>query len=222
MGAAGASANVNFIHRTVPPVVCSYISEPEEVSQVGRKLTSQVRQLPSPASSRPVLESVFAILGSTPEKLRREVRDTPLWDLKKWPAPGKWSIEEILAHLADVEQVGMRERVEAIITEDRPVLEPFDQEKRAVELHYNRIDPKASLASLTSQRSANVKWLQKLRPAQLRRVGIHQSVGEVSVLDFLHEWAFHDLGHLKQILKVKRYGLFPKMGNTQKFYQFGQ
>jgi DinB superfamily len=169
-----------------------------------------------------MLESVFAILASTPEKLRRELRDVPVRDLKKRPAPGKWSIQEILAHLADVEQAGMRERVEAIITEERPVLEPFDQERRAVELHYNRIELEASLASLTSQRRANVKWLRKLRPAQLRRVGIHRSVGEVSALNFLHEWAFHDLGHLKQILEVKRYALFPRMGNTQKFYQFGQ
>ena len=50
----------------------------------------------------------------------------------------------------------MRVRVEAIITEDRPMLEPFDEERRAVELHYNRIDPRKSLASLTSQRQANV------------------------------------------------------------------
>lgn len=169
-----------------------------------------------------MLENVFAILASTPEKLRRELRDMPVRDLKKRPSAGKWSIQEILAHLADVEQYGMRGRVEAIVTGDRPVLEPFDQEKRAVDLHYNRIDPEVSLASLTSQRRANVRWLRKLRPAQLRRVGIHQSVGEVSALNFLHEWAFHDLGHLKQILEVKRYSLFPQMGNTQKFYQFGQ
>jgi DinB family protein len=169
-----------------------------------------------------MLETVFAILASTPERLRRELRDMPARDLKKRPAPGQWSIQEILAHLADVEQLGMRGRVEAIVTQDRPVLQPFDQEKRAIVLHYNRIDPEESLASLARQRRANVKWLRKLKPAELRRVGIHRSVGEVSALNFLHEWAFHDLGHLRQILEVKRYALFPQMGNMQKFYQFGQ
>ena len=169
-----------------------------------------------------MLENVFAILASTPDKLQREIRDVPLRDLKKRPAPGKWSIQEILAHLADVEDLGMRGRVEAIVSENRPSLEPFDQEKRAVELHYDRIDPKTSLASLTRQRRVNVRWLRTLKPAQLRRVGIHQSIGEVSALNFLHEWAFHDLGHLKQIMEVKRYALFPHMGNMQKFYQFGQ
>jgi DinB superfamily len=169
-----------------------------------------------------MLENVFAILSSTPEKLRRELRDFLPREMKKRPAPGKWSVQEILAHLADVEQFGMRDRVEAIVTQDRPVLEPFDQEKRMVELHYERIDPLKSLASLTRQRRANVAWLRKLRPAQLRRVGTHKTVGEVTALEFLHEWAFHDLGHLKQVLEVKRYALFPQMGNMQKFYQFGQ
>jgi hypothetical protein len=169
-----------------------------------------------------MLENVFAILSSTPEKLRREIQGVPLRELKKRPAEGKWSIQEILAHLADVEQFGMRGRVHAIVTEDRPVLEPFDQEKRAAELRYDRIDPKASLASLSRQRRANIKWLRTLKPAELRRAGIHPRIGAVSALNFLHEWAFHDLGHLKQILEVKRYSLYPQMGNTQKFYQFGQ
>jgi hypothetical protein len=112
--------------------------------------------------------------------------------------------------------------VEAIVTQDSPVFDPFQQEKRVVEMHNDRIDPLKSLASLTRQRRANVRWLRKLRPAQLRRVGFHKSVGEVSAIEFLYEWAFHDLGHVKQILEVKRYALFPEMGNTQKFYQFGQ
>jgi hypothetical protein len=167
-------------------------------------------------------ETVFATLASTPEKLRQEIRSMSPRDLKKRPAPGKWSVQEILAHLADVEGHGMRERVEQIVTEERPVLEPFDQEKRAIELHYDRIDPRKSLDSLTRQRRANLNWLRSLQPAQWKRVGIHPQVGEVSALDFLHEWAFHDLGHLKQILEVKRYALYPHMGNTRKFYQFGQ
>ena len=169
-----------------------------------------------------MLENVFAILASTPEKLRRELRDFSPREMKKRPAPGKWSVQEILAHLADAEQFGMRDRVEAIVTQESPVFDPFEQEKRVVEMHYDRIDPLKSLASLTRQRRANVKWLRKLRPAQLRRVGFHKSVGEVSALEFLYEWAFHDLGHVKQILEVKRYALFPEMGNTQKFYEFGQ
>jgi hypothetical protein len=128
-------------------------------------------------------------------------------------------VQEVLAHLADVEEFGMRARVAAMIEQDKPTLPSFDQEVRVVELKYNAIDPMPSLASLKLQRRANVKWLRKLRPAQLKRRGIHQTVGEISVEELITEWAFHDLGHLKQILEVKRYALFPRIGNMRAFYE---
>jgi hypothetical protein len=166
-----------------------------------------------------MLEDVLAILSSTPEKLRREIRDLSPRQMKTRPAPDKWSIQEILAHLDDVEEVGMRARVGAMIEQDQPTLLPFDQEARAAEMKYNRKAPLASLARLTRQRRANVRWLRTLRPAQLTRRGVHQKVGEITAGEMIHEWAFHDLGHLKQILEVKRYALWPRIGNLQAFYR---
>jgi hypothetical protein len=128
-------------------------------------------------------------------------------------------VQLVLAHLDDVEEHGMRKRVEAIVRQDRPVLPAFDQEARVVEMRYDHKDPRRSLASFARQRQANLKWLRKLRPAHLKRRGIHQVVGEVSVEDFLNEWAFHDLGHLKQILEIKRDALYPRMGNMRAFYK---
>jgi len=52
----------------------------------------------------------------------------------------------------------------------------------------------------------------------LKRQGVHQSVGTVSAEEMITEWAFHDLGHLKQILEIKRYALYPRMGNMRAFY----
>jgi DinB family protein len=95
---------------------------------------------------------------------------------------------------------------------------PFDQEKRAVEQKYNRRNPQGSLVHLAGQRKANVKWLRTLKPTQLRRKGHHKLVEEITAEEMIHEWAFHDLGHLKQILEVKRYSLWPKMGNMRQFY----
>lgn len=166
-----------------------------------------------------MLEDVLAILASTPEKLRREVSTIPLRAMKTRPATGKWSVQEILAHLADVEELGMRARVAAMIDEDEPVLLPFDQEKRAVDLRYGHKDPRRSLESVARQRRANVRWLRTLKPAQLKRKGHHQGVGGITAGEMIHEWAFHDLGHLKQILEVKRYALWPKMGNMRQFYK---
>lgn len=165
------------------------------------------------------MKNVFAILASTPAKIRREVAAMSRREIRARPAPGKWAIVEILAHLEDIEQIGFRERVRAIVEQDRPVLPAIDQEGRAQALRYDRKDPKRLLDSWARQRRANLRYLRKLRPAQLKRQGVHEKVGELSAEEFVYEWAFHDLGHLKQILEVKRYALFPRIGNMREFYK---
>ena len=166
-----------------------------------------------------MLKEVLTILGSTPDKLKREISLMSLKEMKTRPAANKWSVQEVLAHLDDVEEIGMRARVAAMIEAQNPLLPSFDQEKRAEEMKYNRKHPLKSLASLSRQRAANVKWLRTLKPAQLQRRGTHQKVGEISVEQLVTEWAFHDLGHLKQILEIKRYALFPRIGNMRAFYK---
>ncbi len=165
-----------------------------------------------------MLKEALEILATTPEKLRREVRQIPLRQIKARPAESKWSVQEILAHLDDVEENGMRSRVDAIVNEETPFLPLFDQEKRVIELHYNRVDPYRSLESLSRQRRANVRWLRTLRPGQLKRKGVHHQVGEMTAEEYIYEWAFHDLGHLKQILEVRRYALYPLIGNMKAYY----
>jgi hypothetical protein len=121
--------------------------------------------------------------------------------------------------LEDIEGIGFRERIRDILDQDRPMLRAIDQEGRARALRYDRKDPRRLLDSWARQRRANLKWLKALRPTQLKRQGVHQKVGEMSAEEFIFEWAFHDLGHLKQILEVKRYALFPRIGNMRDFYK---
>ncbi len=166
-----------------------------------------------------MLEEVLEILASTPQKLKRDISGMSPRGIRSRPAPNKWSVQEVLAHLDDVEEVGMRARVAAMIEQENPVLASFDQEERAHTMGYSTRDAKRSLASFARQRQSNLKWLRKLRPIQLKRKGVHAKVGEISVEELVAEWAFHDLGHLKQILEIKRYALYPRIGNMRAFYQ---
>lgn len=166
-----------------------------------------------------MLKAVLEILATTPRKIKGEISTLSRREMHTRPAPHKWSVQEVLAHLADIEDVGMRARVAAMIEQERPTLLPVDQEARAVQFKYNSIDPRRSLASFERQRRANLKWLRKLRPSQLKRIGVHQEVGEITAEEMITEWAFHDLGHLKQILEIKRYALYPRMGSMRTFYE---
>jgi DinB family protein len=168
-----------------------------------------------------MMDGVFRILSTTPEKLKREVAGMSLRELKKRPRPDKWSAQIILAHLNDLEDHYRRNRVEAILGHDMPRLVPFDQEKRAAEMHYDRADPHRTLQQFTRRRRANLRLLRSIKPAQWKRAGMHPVAGKIHLQDLVTEWAFHDLGHLRQIMEIKRYALYPRMGNMRKFYQFG-
>ncbi len=164
-------------------------------------------------------KDVLAILTTTPSKVKREIASMSLREMKIRPAPCKWSIQEVLAHLDDIEEVGMRARVAAMIEMDNPTLPLVDQNKRVEEMNYTRKNPLKSLAGFARQRQANLRWLKKLRPAQLKRKGNHPEAGIISAEEMVTEWAFHDLGHLKQIMEIKRYALYPRMGNMKMFYK---
>ena len=166
-----------------------------------------------------MLKDLLKILSSTPEKIRREIRDLSPKQMKTPPAPEKWSVQLILAHLLDVEENCMLPRARAMVEEERPAFAPFDQEARVGPMRYDRQDPRRTLARFMHHRQTNLKWLRKLRPVDLKRTGRHDEVGEISVENLLSEWAFHDLGHLRQILEVKRYGLFPRLGNLKAYYR---
>ncbi len=166
-----------------------------------------------------MLHRVFEILQSTPAKLSAEIETLSEAELRTRPMPGKWSIVEVLAHLDDVEEWGMRSRIAAIAESERPLLKSYDQDQRAQELRYAEKDARQVLENLRRQREANLAWLRTLDVGQLRRTGVHEKVGELSASDFLYEWAFHDLGHLRQILEIKRYFLYPRIGNLRKFYR---
>ncbi len=166
-----------------------------------------------------MLKDAIRIISATPEKIRRELAEMSEREIKTRPLPGKWSALEIVAHLDDVEYHGFRARIEAMLENQNPVLPVFDQVARVTEMRYNRKDPRRTLASLARQRRANVRWLRKLRPAQLQRRGTHAAAGGMTVREFVYEWAFHDLGHLRQILEIKRRALFPLIGNMRKFYR---
>src|ERR1035441_10527680 len=83
------------------------------------------------------------------------------------PEPGKWSIRQIVAHLADAEMVaGMRLR--RIIAEDNPRIEAYDQNAWATNLDYTRRKTSPALETFRRIRGENYELLKDLptrRPA---------------------------------------------------------
>jgi uncharacterized damage-inducible protein DinB len=117
------------------------------------------------------------------------------------PAPGKWSVAEILMHLAEDELVSSW-RYRQMLEHDTPELEGFDQDLWAKWGDYASWDPAEALTLFRLLRTANLKLFARLTPEQWERRGVHRERGELTVRDLCRHMAAHDVNHLEQIRRI--------------------
>jgi DinB superfamily len=123
--------------------------------------------------------------------------------LRNRPAPDKWSVVEILAHLADVEMVtGWRLR--SILAAPGTPIQAFDQDAWAAAGRYAQRQPRQSLKQFCILREANLSLLQSLSREQRKLFGVHAERGEESIERLTQLIAGHDLNHLEQIESILR------------------
>lgn len=142
-----------------------------------------------------LLEATPAILGGLMTGLSYD-------DLRWKPAPDRFSIGEVLAHLSHSESHCYRMRVDRFLAEERPELEPDDAQFH-LDL-YRRAGPEDSFDHFEEQRETNVEFLRDLPVGVEQRTAHHQEAGEITLEQMMHEWAMHDLGHIRQIAELVR------------------
>ncbi|MDQ3222331.1 MAG: DinB family protein [Gemmatimonadota bacterium] len=121
--------------------------------------------------------------------------------LRQEEAPGKWSVIQVIQHLADSDLVfGFRLRM--ILTEDRPPLPGYDQDAWARAFRYGGVKLDIALDQLRGLRVANFHVLTGLSGAQLERVGLHSERGSESAGFLLRLMGGHDLVHRRQIDRI--------------------
>lgn len=118
------------------------------------------------------------------------------------PAPGKWSIRQLVAHLADTELV-FAMRFRQMMAEDAPPLIPFDQDKWAANLDYARRKPKQSLETLRRLRAENHEFLKAFPAPAFDRVGNHAADGPVTVYQLLERLTNHAEKHAQQMQAIR-------------------
>lgn len=145
----------------------------------------------------------LAVQRATPTRLVRLLRGLSHAQLRRRPAPGKWSINEILAHLADTELVGGY-RIRMILSRNGTPIQAFDQDIWAGVGNYRRADARVALETFRALRAANLRLIRSLSPQRLRQYGIHAERGKESVMRLIRLYAGHDLNHLGQIEAIRR------------------
>ena len=117
-------------------------------------------------------------------------------------APGKWSIRQIVAHLADSELVGAH-RMRQVIAEDNPTLIAYDQDAWTRNLDYLRRKPKQSLETFRRIRAENHELLKALPESAFERTGNHSENGSMTLRRLLEVYALHAESHARQMAQIR-------------------
>jgi hypothetical protein len=156
-----------------------------------------VRALLDLLGTRNPIEVLGELLPWLDHRLRGVVDAT----LRRPEKPGKWSVIDVIQHLADSDLVaGFRIRM--VLSEDRPVLQGYDQDRWAGEFRYREVSLNQALDQLRGLRMSNLHLWKHLTPAQLERVGLHSERGPESAGHLIRLMAAHDLVHRRQIDRI--------------------
>lgn len=137
-------------------------------------------------------EIATAVSGLTPAVLRYK------------PAPDKWSILEILGHLADIEIV-YAYRLRQMLADEKPVIAPMDQDAWAKHLGYLDTPAPELVASYGLNRHHNLRLLRRLKVTDLGKSAFHpESKKDVTVAELVEMMAGHGTNHLEQIERLKK------------------
>jgi hypothetical protein len=148
---------------------------------------------------------------TTPAKLAAAIKGLEKKRLRHRPAPGKWSIAEILAHLADTEVVASW-RMRLILGQNGTPVTAFDQDVWATTFDYQHSDAKASLATFGLLRQNNLALLKAIPKEKWENYGIHQERGKETIAHIVRMFAGHDLNHLRQVEELAKAAKKPKRG----------
>jgi hypothetical protein len=158
------------------------------------------------------------LLEATPTILRGLMAELSAGDVRWKPAPDRFSVGEVLAHLSHAEGHCYRARLDRFLSEENPEF-AGDHAEQHLEL-YRDMDPDDAFDHFEEQRETNIEALRDLPPGAGDRHAVHEKVGPITLAQMLHEWALHDLGHIRQIAELVRARKYlPGAGPLGSFYQ---
>jgi hypothetical protein len=142
----------------------------------------------------------YEALSDTPERIRHLVDGWTADQFERSYAAGKWSVRQVLIHLAQTE-LALTTRVRFALSEEGYTAQPFNQDDW-VSID-GKLDARTALDAYTALRRMNAAMFRSLTPAQRDRAFTHPEYGSLTAGWVAAQLAGHDIHHYKQLVTVR-------------------
>ncbi len=136
------------------------------------------------------------VIADTPRQVSKVVERLGPEGLQRSREPGKWTVGQILCHLADAE-LAFGFRLRQALAEPHHVIQPFDQDSWAKP--YASLDAEVALEAFIALRKWNLALLETVPRETMSKRVTHPERGEMTFRNLVETMAGHDLNHLPQL-----------------------
>ncbi len=133
-----------------------------------------------------------------PSKLRAALAEVPAEAIQWRPAPGKWSVHEVIIHCADSE-TNAHGRIRTLVAEEKPVILGYDQDRWAQVFDYHSRAIPTAIATIEAVRANTLPIIESLTESDWAKVGTHSESGRYGAEDWLKSYGEHLEVHSAQI-----------------------
>ena len=138
-----------------------------------------------------------------PDQLRAAVVGLSRDQLVARPVPGKWSVLEVVCHLADTD-ANIAHRLKRVLSEERPTFDRMQPDLMLTALAYHARDVEQELALIDLTRKQIARILNASPPQAWERTGIVGDRGDKTVAQMVNGAIEHLAHHLKFIVEKRR------------------
>jgi uncharacterized damage-inducible protein DinB len=138
-----------------------------------------------------------------PHALRTAVQGLSDKQLDTPVGEGKWTIRQLTHHIADA-NINAYTRMKLIVTEEKPILKPYNQDRWAILADCKSGPIESTLTLIKGLHERWVLFLRSLPETSWTREGIHLENGKVTLFDVLKLYSNHGNSHLQQIITFRQ------------------
>ena len=151
----------------------------------------------------PTFAELLAEYEAGPAKLRAAVAGLTPEQLRARPVAGKWSVLEVVAHLADFEPI-IADRLKRILALDKPLYMGADETRFVANLAYHDRDLEEELAVVDATRKQLARILRRIPADALQRSGVHSERGLQTAEAVLAGAGRHINHHLTFVMEKRK------------------